>query len=754
MGRFVCRIWKNVAGGVLHLSWKNDDGYFEISISMSSGASSLTSRIASRRGDQRRIAAENRDLAHKFWVPPGTSVKVAGITIPGGMVYVGTGLRSVDSEWAAEPALIDPKQRVARSISSDVYPDIPHYWSTYDSVNPVTRRAYLQWLADGRRTPGAPMPLVWMFFYGLERRLLDDLIGLWSDHPEVDVLAAEVRALADVYGADTRFHGHAMRLLGVLDAARGVIEPWRDSTTDWDLPLGLRLELGTHAAAGTPIDGELALHWAVHHPEIYLRTPALRCRPQFDAVFQQLYAKRQQPITPRGSNEIRLTYYPATQSMYNVETIKLPGSVDVAGDARARGALKRLVTRATDQLDAYSRWMGREHVARDSLAALSVYPAGVDFDDATQLHVDRFKTSLGYVSAVADPQLVPAAELFEHFPVRSASKPTAKEVEIIAESLARLGIAMVPDPQAGERWVNGHDPVLYTRADTPRRRSAAAEELRSIANVLGSLTGQIIQAAPAERTSLVDALAHEIPGSARNDGENRRVGSAYATYGEQSKLTSARLRKLVEPISEDLRGAVVTALVRIASRAGAVTHESIHRLDEVSAVLGVESAHVHRMLHAAASATLDAPNWKPRPDAASDTRSTQVKAERGINTQTADRLMRESKKLTARLDAILTTDDEPAAEPAPAKDDSGSDASTQTGALGDAYVRMLRAVLDRSSVSRVEFEQLARDSDVFPDAAIEAINEYALDAIGDILLDGDDPIDVIADIAEELRSSL
>jgi hypothetical protein len=672
------------------------------------------------------------------------------------MVYVGTGLHSVDSEWSIEPSLIDPKQRVARSISNDVNREIPHYWQTYDSVDPVTRRAYLEWLAAGRRDSNAAMPLVWMFFYGLERRLLDDLKGAWHTDPEVNLLDREIRELASTYERDSSFHGHATRLLEVLDAGRGRIEPWRASNVDWDLPLGLRLELGKHAANGSPIDADLALHWAVHHPEIYLRTPALRCRAQFDELFRQMYERRQAPITPKGSREITLTYYPATPSMYNVEPIKLPGSLDVASDGRARAALKRIVTRATDEVDALSRWMGRDHAARDSLTMLAVYPKGVAFDEAAQQCILRFEESIGDSSALTTPRLVSAGTFAEHFPVKNTAKPTPKDLQAISAALARLSIGMIPDAALGERWTAGHEPVLYSNVDAAKRASQAQQRSREVAVVLGSLAGQLIQVSPGERDRLVDALAQELRSNVRAHPSIARMSTARALYMSQGKLTTARLRKLVDSLDDKLARELSSSLVNIVARAGAMTPDCIHRLDELGAALGVESTEIHRMMHAATSGTL-AVNYSttglPQKSKSEPTGTAQT-----LDTRATERLMRESRRLTAQLDAILGDDSAP--EPvdslpraASSEAEKATPGDREIG-LDAPLVGIVRAVVGLERVSREQFAELARLADVFPDAAIETINEWALDVAGDILLDGDDDLEVHEDIAEELSSKI
>lgn len=91
------------------------------------------------------------------------------------MIYVGRGLPPI-KEWTAvtEPALIDPAlpvdvqraDRDGREMS---------YWPSYSAISPTCRSAYLDWLAGGRSDPGISIGYVFLFLYGLERRVLSTM---------------------------------------------------------------------------------------------------------------------------------------------------------------------------------------------------------------------------------------------------------------------------------------------------------------------------------------------------------------------------------------------------------------------------------------------------------------------------------------------------------------------------------------------------------------------------------------------------
>jgi TerB N-terminal domain len=88
------------------------------------------------------------------------------------------------------------------------------YWPSYSEISSGARRAYLNWLAGGRRDPEADIGFVFLFFYGLERRAIID--GAKDEPAQADwpVIAAELRRLLSIYGEKShsfrRYAGEAL----------------------------------------------------------------------------------------------------------------------------------------------------------------------------------------------------------------------------------------------------------------------------------------------------------------------------------------------------------------------------------------------------------------------------------------------------------------------------------------------------------------------------------------------------------------
>ena len=93
--------------------------------------------------------------ADNLWVKSGESIQVHGLTIPGGMLYLGKGLGAVKEPYGLEPALINPTLAV-NMASPDIEGTSFGYWPSYDGIPPEARAAYLLWLAGGRSDPELP----------------------------------------------------------------------------------------------------------------------------------------------------------------------------------------------------------------------------------------------------------------------------------------------------------------------------------------------------------------------------------------------------------------------------------------------------------------------------------------------------------------------------------------------------------------------------------------------------------------------
>ncbi|MFA5788115.1 MAG: TerB N-terminal domain-containing protein, partial [Actinomycetota bacterium] len=261
---------------------------------------------------------------------------IAGHAVEGGLIYVGRNLPSVSSWRGVEPALIDPRLRVDNR-RPDLGGEGLRYWPSYSEIPPASRAAYLGWLADGRRNPVTPAGYVFLFFYGLERRLLADAITSPTIWDEASFICAEVERLLGIYGGNASFRSYASRFLDTVAAVRSgsgrmYDQPPPAPATSWEIPTGLKIGLAQLALDARPVPAHWALAWVRAHPEARLRTPARRCPEKFASLFAIRYRERFGEGLVIKPNKAKLVEYyrPASASFGGQVRVPLGELPDIA----------------------------------------------------------------------------------------------------------------------------------------------------------------------------------------------------------------------------------------------------------------------------------------------------------------------------------------------------------------------------------------------------------------------------------------
>jgi len=281
------------------------------------------------------------------------------------MVYVTTGALAPDGAWC-DPSLIQPGLSVARTLPVVEEMKLP-YWPSYAEISPAQRARYLSWLGGGRSDPSIDQGYIFIFFYGMEYRVLRELLSSNEWSHELDSILAELRRLRQVYPRSASFQGYCRSLVQFLECFRADVTgariplPVMRARVD-GTPLDLRFGLGQIVKAGEPIPADWALAWAYAERRIDFKTAAQRCRTEFAQLFKLRYAERFGDgirVKPDGTT-IRVEYRPASSSLRGHEMhlqVLLP---DVTSLKAPLDSIGRLVGECTGALDEYSRALGRK----------------------------------------------------------------------------------------------------------------------------------------------------------------------------------------------------------------------------------------------------------------------------------------------------------------------------------------------------------------------------------------------------------
>ncbi len=662
------------------------------------------------------------------WFGPGEEVTIAGIRVTGGMLYVGKSLRARDGR--EESCLVDPDLPVAQTLRGNTG---LHYWPSYASITPTGRRAFLLWLADGRRDPSVDIGLVFIFFYGLERRLFID-----RALTEAPSLVAEVERLLGIYGGNGSFQGYAQAFLGAARLAAGDLAPPKPAPTgySYELPLGTRVHIGRLLAAGQPIDATAALLWVLGSPETRLRTPGQRCFAELEQLWTVRFAERNTGGLKVRTPQRRIkASYRAASGTFEVD---VPGAheglPDIASVTAPLQGLRDLLESCMTELEPYSRLLGRRPEARDGLEAAMLLPPAIRGAAASGV-LGAASTRLDALLGPTGMALTTPRALAEALGVQvGQDAPGQQLVTRLSLMLDHLDVGLEPDRRYGGPATGADAKVVAFHAPGGAPVAAghsafdAARLALEIAVLAAAADGDVT---PTELETLV-AEARKAP---RLEPHERLRLEAFvqSLAGEPPRIQAALKRAGALPA--DRRAAIAGAAVGAVLADGQATADEVRFLERLHRTLQLPPEAVHAALHQRvaerdepmAVAAEDLPADVPLPPAetpgAAAARAPALRIDQGR----LARIQAETSSVSALLADVFADAEATPAAPVPPKatpDASQAEPSPYQG-LDDRHGRLLAFVASRGGrVSLEVFEAEARKLRLLPGAAMEVINDW------------------------------
>jgi hypothetical protein len=691
------------------------------------------------------------------WIVPGKSIDFAGVTLPGGMLYVGSTLSCANG--GSEPAQIDPQLPID-SKPVDIAERLFGYWPRYSELSPAARRGYVTWLEGGRSDPKANIGYVFLFYYGLERRIFVDAPSDPAAKAEIAQIIAEIERLQRIYsnGSFQRYSSELIGFLGAQTAGPAYRNTAPPATQSRGMPLLMKIGLGQSAVDGRPVPADWALAWARSDPNMHLPTAAARCGEQFDARFRQVYGKEFGEGLRLAVNrtKLKISYRPASGAFASgVSSIAFAQLPDVTTVVTPVKKLQAIIDESAAELEAYSRFIGRHVDKAQSLEATVLLPPTL-WSDAIKGAVNGLNTRIGTGMIV-----IKLGELVNAF--GGSAAPTRERLKDLFQVLQGQNVGVEPDVLAGAKTPKSEDSVVLFRLGEPDTTSSvrtdsnyeAVAVMLDLAITLANADGRISGREVRFLNRQVDAWAHVGPRAQRRLRARLRLGIVYPP-------TLGSLKTRVEPLPADTKRALAKLLSALALADGKLSTAAVKHLEKMYHVLGIATEALYSELHAAsAAAEGPAPAAGPSRAADSSARSgpaplasaaENLRAAKPAVTFVLDAariaaLQLETERVTALLSKVF--EEQESRSPQPAEEIQHVQ-ERSAGLLGlDAeHSAFLRVLLSRPSWSRAELQDMAADMELMLDGALERVNEAALDTYDTRVAEGDDPIEVAQDLME------
>jgi tellurite resistance protein len=707
-------------------------------------------------GPHLQEAVQPPQTGNARWVNPGEHVVVGGTRISGGLFYLGSRL-TARGGYYCDNALINPSLRIATSPGNTSGEGVPYYPS-YSNLDPQSRRALIDWLAGPRNDPSAYIGYVFIYFYGLERRLfLDQALS------ETKTIVGEVKRLLSVYGGSNSFAYYASNL---LDAAIALSSEWpRHPVLDPDkkykeMPIGLRGALGNLLNDGKSITADWALAWYLASPNYALRTPAKRCFSEFLTLFRERFAV----AFPNGLSlspprrRLSASYRAASGSF----TVELAGAYKALPDIVALlGPLKKIeqvVSDCTGALEAYSRMIGREPGARAALRAQLLLPDELLQHPAAPGAITALKKQLGNLV----PQTAASVSFTRLEQLLEISRPaedkiTRSEAATIAHALERLGFAIEPDPRYGGPLPRADANVMVFRITHAQSQLALSQQFvaaRSQVEIAVLIAGAEQKIGDEEARALIRTI-RSIPDL--SDFERARL-IAYLGYLVCTPPDQHVLSKLKEkPLKE--RTLVAQAAITSTTADGHLRVEQVKLLERTYKALGLPSEDLYHDLNAVSgkATASDEPTTIipakpargiPIPPSEPDARVRRTPLR--LDKNEIERIQAETVAVQRILGDVFDASDPHqidapentrAQDEHPRTSEQPSDLTDYPG-LEQRHASLLAEICTQDVIDHATFARLAHKHGLYPSGAIETINEWAFARFEEPLLDDGDPIEI------------
>lgn len=676
------------------------------------------------------------------WYGYGQGVRVSGYDISGGLLYVGEVLPNMYGNQN-DACLINPRLAVSRP-GSRAYAEALGYWPQYANMSENCRAIYLRWLAGGRTDATVDLGYAFLFFYGLERRLLVE--GPQVPAGERAQIVEEVVRLRHMFKDSRSFQSYSTGLLMAEWVLYRSGESMPDYLSEGDsVGMGpMRVMIARYSASGEPLPADVAIRWLKFRPDCYkLKTPARRCPDEFAALFAFRYKERFDDGVIVKPNRKRLTYScPVASPSFRLDKPLAIGNLPDPFDVTT-GALKKIIGVAeecTEELAPYSRLMGKPESERSPVAVCSNLPAPLA---ATMPVMDAMKRFLE-ASCNEGPALISVGSLYEALGECPPAVFGKRECEEVSGLVEACGFGIAPQP----RYHNIKIPPDGSVVLFPGGHGAGFEpsrEFRIIGTILrlGSLVAQIDEDVSPVEVGILQSLVDDNRGLSAV--EKSSLG-AFLLWGIRTPQSASGLKKSCSEMSEPEKAAVGHVLVALAVADGHISPREVSQLEKLYTSLGFEKERVAADLHAVAAGSGPVtvgrkeaePSYAiPAPEAAS--RSTFVLNEELIRIREIE---------TAQAKAILTeifTGEEEPAEAADAAADEGT--ADSLSSLDGPYRELLKRLLVESEWELSALEVVCRDLGLMPDGAMEVLNEWAIANAEAPLIDYGDPVYIDVDLA-------
>lgn len=682
----------------------------------------------------------------EVWKPAASEFVVQGFVIKQGFLYVGEKMPAPGQSGIPDAALINPRLK-AFSCDFDDEGKNFSYWPSYSEIPPASRGAYLNWLANGRNDESIGIGYVFLYFYGLERRLLHDAVKQDVPKQEIIDIINEIIRLMTIYSEKSRsFRNYASSLLNIAmilhfpeEADAVPIELLSES---YDYPALLKWRLGQLAKQGEPIPFKWALLWYMSCPDKTLRKVAQRCPNEFKTLFATKYQERfgSGMLIPLNKTKLKINYQPASPSLMHgnvFDEVKndYPDLTIISGPINT---LEQIADECYKELDQFSRYLGSHPDRYNSVFAQFLLPKALLQKTNSQVFTALKNKLCDQEITERGIKLIPVKTLLTEIELGDYDQLAKNDILTIVDVLAKMDLGIEPDIRFCGIKMTTEQRVCIFKMNSPKSDEDNNRHYLRLLLRLGVIIAEADENVSAQE---IDYLTNIIENSKLSDDDRIRF-FAFLEFLFNNDAGISDLKIKLAALDKQQQNIIGGAMLELLHVDGVVAPSEIVQLEKIYKMIGLDPSRIISQIHDYQAArepvlvqTANENNDFAIPPSNIKKNKLQLSQE-----QIAKKEL-ETKEVCKILSSIFDTDEE---EPS-----SASVVMTIEG-LDLAHSKLFNEIVKKEEWARSELEKLCNPLSLMPDGALETLNEFAYATAGSPMIDGDDPIYIDLEIAKEI----
>lgn len=674
------------------------------------------------------------------WIAPDRVVEINGLKIRGGMFYLGSKRSSL---YRNEPSFIDTSLPISHR-KVDLAERLMGYWPSYSQISSEARRAYLEWLADGRCNPTADIGYIFLFFYGLEQRALVDAQTNLQAKQEIPLILSEVTRLISIYARSGSFKSYASRFIDYLsldtfDTKSYLKDPPKILDTSYELPMSYRIALGQLVIDKHPLSVNWALAWVLVDGNIIKRTPAIRCADYFEVLFKQNYVATYGEgfILSPNRTKLKITYFPASSNIPRDLTKNIDDLPDVSVVSKHVKKLQGIVDQTTQQLESYSRYLGRNPDSAKVSDVIFYLPMSL-WPENLIVFINKIKEKV-----LLDPIAIKLKSFL--MDLGCNEQPSRSQWTELVSNLANIGLGIEPDIFAGVKMPKNDELIVIFQMDKNDITSRSKPEYQvaiitlDLASSVALADGDVSEIELNLLQGYIESWVH-----LSQDQQNRLKAILMLRRNQPSSLLS--LKKKLEILPIESRESIAQVLIHLVQVDGVVDPAEVKLLEKIYSALQLDRQQLYKGLHTFSTNE----NFKPVIGVSQTSiKDTKFK----LNAERIESLQKETALVSTLLANVFVEEEiqpnnENVIEP---EQEEPSESNPTLFGLDIEHSAFLRRLITRPQWRREELLNLAADFDLMLDGALENINESTLDHLDEQIIEGDDLLEVNQTLLEKIE---